>query len=345
MSWATENKFLTGYIVVMALSAGALGYQVFSASSAYDDATEKYKAKAQAYNNLRRVAPYPNRENLAKLEAQKNEAATVINAFQADLAKREFPLTPMSPADFQETLRKTVNTVRAKADGAGVRLGKEREKDKFYLGFQRYETAPPDQAVSTALGRDLKTIEWVVEQLIATPVISVNEIKRPELAQEARRPAAPPPRPQGPAGRGPGPAGTPQAELVTTHSFDISFSCRQQQLAKVLNTLVNPSAPQFLIPKNVKVVNSSPKAPSRVDPAAALAAVSAPEPVPAPAPAAGAVPTPAAPAAPAAPVPSSTTIKYLLGEETVDATITLDIVDFADPAPLEPAATKPAPRQ
>jgi hypothetical protein len=339
MSWATENKFLTGYIVVMALGAGALGYQVFSASGAYDAATETYNSKAQAYNNLRKQAPTPNRDNLAKLEAQKKDAAEVINAFQADLAKREFPLTPMSPAEFQDTLSKTVKAVRTKADGAGVRLGKDRdkEKDKFYLGFQRYEGSTPDQGIAAALGRDLKAIEWVVDQLIETPVIAINDIKRPELPQESRKAATPPPK----AVPGKGPAGTPASNLVTTHSFDIHFTCRQQQLAKVLNVLVNPSAPQFLIPRNVKVANSMPKAPAKIDPAAALAASNAATPAPDPAAPAGQP----APAAPATPAIASSTIKYLLGEETVDATITLDIVDFAEPSAAEPAATTPAPRR
>lgn len=338
MSWATENKFLTGYIIVMALGAGALGYQVFSASSAYDAATETYKGKAQTYNNLRKQVPTPDRQNVAKLETQKNEAAAVISAFQADLAKREFPITPMSPAEFQEALRKTVNNVKTKADGSGVRLGKDREKDKFYLGFQRYEGSTPDQGVSAVLGRDLKAIEWVVDQLIETPVIAINDIKRPELPQESRKAATPPPK------TAPGkPGSTPSSNLVTAHSFDISFTCRQPQLAKVLNVLVNPSAPQFLIPRSVKVVNSMPKAPAKVDPAAALAAANAaPAATPDPSAPAG-QPAPAAPGAPAAPAPMST-IKYLLGEETVDATITLDIVDFAEPSAAEPAAAaKPAP--
>jgi len=348
MSWAKENKFLTGYLIVMVIGVGALGYQVYSASAAYEDATTKYKAKAGAYNNLRHLSPYPNSDNLKKLDVQKKEAEEAVRAFQADLAKREFPLEPMSPENFQETLRKTALSVKAKADAAGVLLGKDGGKDskeKFYLGFQRYETAPPDQTVSAALGRDLKAIEWVVDQLIATPVIGVKEIKRPELPEE--RKGGPAPKTPVPAKGAPAAAAKPN--LVTAHSFDIVFTCRQPQLAKALNKIISPDAPQFFIPRSVKVVNSSQKPPSK-NQGGGLGAVApvlpgtTPPPATTPDPtavAAQATPAPAATPPPAA--GSSNTITYLVGEETIEATVRLDIVDFADLPTTGTSAGTPAP--
>jgi hypothetical protein len=334
MSWAKENKFLTGYIVVMVIGAGALGYQVFSANAAYDDAMEKYKQKAGAYNTMRHLTPYPNRDNLAKLEAQKKEAEEVVKTFQKDLAKRGFPLEQVSPADFQETLRKTVNAVRTKATAASVELGKD-PKEKFYLGFQRYETAPPDVAAAPLLGRDLKAIEWVVNQIIETPVIAIREIKRPELPEERKGTTAgrATPVPRG------APAGTPKPSLVNAHTFEVVFNCQQPQLAKILNKIISPDAPQFFIPRGVKVVNSAQKPPSKKT-EGGLGAVAPLPPGATPVPT---TPDPNAAAVPATPAPSSTTIAYLLGQETIEATVRLDIVDFAEPPAVTTPAASPAP--
>src|SRR5687767_2423627 len=79
MNWAKENKFLAGYIGVMVIGVGALGFKVFTASGALTAAEEAYTTKASAYDNLRRVKPYPSRQNLAEFETQKKEAAEVIS--------------------------------------------------------------------------------------------------------------------------------------------------------------------------------------------------------------------------------------------------------------------------
>lgn len=313
MNWAKENKFLTGFIVVMVIGVGALGFKVFSAGSELDEADARYSAKAARYNALRHNNPYPNRENLAKYEEQKGEAAKVINDFQAQLAKKEFPVEPMSPEQFQDVLRRAVTDVRAKAAASNVGLPTE----KFYLGFEKYEAAPPDRDAATPLGRDLKAIEWVINQLISAPVIKVSSIKRDDIPEE-----------KGKAGAGPGPGAKPgsggggkgqgknHGEMVSNHAFTVSYVCKQRQGANVLNALINPNAPQFLIPRTIRILNSNPKPPSRIDATAG----------------AGAPPPDAATAVPgAAPAAGSGTVGYLVGEETVEFTVRLEIVDFAEP--------------
>ncbi len=317
MNWAKENKFLAVYAVVMLIGIGVLGFEVYSASSAYDEANERYTAKASSYNNLRRLAPYPNRANLTKFDLQKKEAAEVINAFQAGLAKREFPLENLSGVAFQDMLKKLVTEVQAKAAAQNVSL----TKDKFYLGFNRYETAPPDKDASSILGRDLKAITWVVEQLIATPISELKELKRPEIPEEKGKPTVPAkPNIPGPGGNRPG-----RPDLVKVHTFEVTFNCKQHQLSKFLNTIVSPNAPQFYIIRNIRIANSVPKAPLRAD-------ASAPAPP---------VPTANPPGvlAAVAPAPKSTTI-YLVGDESVDVTIHFEIVDFAEPTEVEAAAAK-----
>jgi hypothetical protein len=313
MNWVKENKFLTGYIVGMVVGVGFLGFKVFSASGALDEANTRYTSKASRYNTLRHLAPYPDRENLAVFEQQKNEAAEVITAFQSELAKREFPIEPLSPERFQDKLKTAVTEIRAKAATANVTL----PKDKFYLGFDRYETAPPDKDAAALLGRDLKAIHWVIEQLINAPIAELRELKRPELPEEKGGKVA-----GGGGNRPPGQGGGPnrpggnrsaRQDLVSSHSFDVVVICKQRQLANVLNSIISAKAPQFYIPRAVRVTNQNPKGPPRevADPNVAAAAA----------------------AADAKVVPKGAgDIHYIVGEEMVEASLRLEIVDFAEPS-------------
>jgi len=319
MNWVKENKFLTGYIAVMVIGVGALGYKVFAASSALDEANDRYTSKASEYNRVRHLTPSANRKNLEAFQAQKEEAAEAISTFQAELAKKEFPVEQITPEQFQDRLKIAVTAVQTKAKELNIVLEKN---EKFYLGFDRYETQPPDKDAAAALGRQLKAIEWVVQQALATGITELRKLDRPELPEEkgkganARRPE---PGPGGNKGGGPGNRGGERGgrqDLVTSHSFDIIVFCRQQQAANLLNTIVSPSAPQFFIPRNVRVTNQNPKGPPRVVEEPPVAA------------------DPNNPA-PAAPPPPPANVGYIVGEEKVDLTLRLEIVDFADPAKPE----------
>src|SRR5258708_417939 len=133
MNWVKENKFLTGFFLVLLIGVGVLGYEVSSASSDYDGASNNYTSTASEYNRLRHLIPYPNRQNLDAYEQQKKEAAEVINAVEADLAKKEFPFEQMTPSGFQDKLKASVSAVRAKAGDAGIALPDKEGKEKFYL--------------------------------------------------------------------------------------------------------------------------------------------------------------------------------------------------------------------
>lgn len=310
MNWVKENKFLAGFIAVLAIGSGALGFLVLGASSAFEDAAGKYTDTANEFNRLRRLQPYPNRQHLEAFEKQKAEAAEVINTFQADLAKKEFPIEPMTPEQFQDQLKASVSAVRAKAKEKNVTLGDSKEStDKFYLGFDRYETAPPERDAAAGLGRQLKAIEWVVDQFIASQVttLKINRIELPEEKGKGGR---------GGSGGGPGnapgrgdrsdrgsqggkPGGKPQQELVTYHPFDVVATGKQPRVAAALNTIIGDKAPQFYIPRAIHIRNQNPKGPAR---AAEVADPNAPK----------------------------QDVTYIVGDEQIEAAIRFEIVDFAD---------------
>lgn len=315
MNWVKQNKFLTGFIVVLVIGLGVLGYLAFTASGAYDEALNQYTQKSQEYNRLRGLNPFPSKKNLDEYEVQKKEAHTAITAFQADLAKKEFPLEQVSPIEFQDRLKAAVVEVVGKAKEAGVNLAGKETSEKFYLGFNRYETTPPATEAAAPLARQLKAIKWAVDQCIAPTgadhVTSVS-VDRPELPEEKGAKAANSGNNQKPGNQGKGPGGNNgrrdgRSDLVVRHPFYLSMICRQPTLAAVLNVITGTKAPQFYIPSGLRVVNEKQAGPVKVLGGATAGSGSPDE--------------------------KAEKNGYIVGEEQIQATIRLDIVNFAEVTP------------
>jgi len=327
MNWVKQNKFLTGFLVVMLIGVGALGFQVLSASSAYDEATENYTKASAEYNRLRHLVPYPNRQNLAEYEKQKEEAASAINAFETDLTKKEFPLESFSPEGFQDKLKASVTAVRAKAAENGIKI-----PEKSYLAFERYETTPPPPEAAAPLARELKAIEWVVSQYLShssNAVEALISLTRADLPEErggkGGKGGGGGGSGPGAGGSGPGAKGGPgsnigsgRRDLVKYHPFDITVSCKPAALREVLDSITGPQAPQFYVVRQVRIRNSKEKGPPRAGDAAEADK-------------------------------DKQTIHYILGEEWIEVTLRIEIVDFTKPgekpaSDKSSAAPKSAPR-
>ena len=303
MNWIKENKFLAGFFAVMLAGLGALGYLLFAAMGSYDEATTRYNEQASELGRLQGLPLSPDKKNLDALVAQKKDAAEVVAAFQASLATKAFPLVPMTPEEFQDKLKATKTAAVERAAQGGTHL-----PEKFFLGADTYETRPPTPEAAAPLGRELKAIEWVLNQLFDNHVTDLEPMKRDPLPEES------------------GKKGDKKGKLVSTHSFEITMVCRQPALAAIMNAITGPKAPQFYIPRVVRIKSENEKGPQRV--------VNAPAPVPVPA----ATPNPpgAAPAA-ATPPPQNGPSQYIVGDEQLKITMVIDIVDFAEPAAAAPS--------
>lgn len=335
MNWVKENKFLTGYIVVMLIGVGALGYEVYSASSADDEATGKYTSAAAEYNRLRGLVPFPSRPNLEAYDEQKKEAAEVIDAFEADLAKKEFPFETMTPSGFQDKLKASVSAVRKKADEASIKL-----PEKFYLAFDKYESVPPSAEAATPLGRELKSIEWVLNQYLAQPsstISAIVDLKRADLPEEgggrqkqrgggfggpggsspSSNGSGGPGRNNGPGGPGSGGSNRRNSNLVQYHSFDVTVLCKPEGLRGALNSITAANAPQFFVLRNIKIRNQVEKGPSRAG-------------------------DPNKP-----PDDKDKAAAYIAGTELIEVTARFDMVDFTSPSEKvasEGSSSSPSPK-
>lgn len=287
MNWIKENKFLSGFLGVLTIGIGVLGYFVLDAMDRVDTARTNYTEKASDLARLQNLPLTPSKKNLDALVAQKTEAVNVIAEYQATLGAKSFPLEPMTPEQFQDQLKATKTAIFESAAAGGTKL-----PPKFFLGFEAYETTPPKPEAAAPLGRQLKAIEWVLNQVFENRILEIDDkepMKRERLPEETGRKAAEPPKKGG--------GGAPKP-LVVTHSFELKMKCRQQQLAGLLNVIVGPKAPQFYIPRLVQVTNERPGV-SRVDPAKAA---------------------------------DGKPGGYFLGNEHLVVTLLIEVVNFAEPA-------------
>jgi len=345
MNWIKENKFLAGFLAATFVGVAVLGFLLLSAKGRYEEVSNQYQEQAGELNRLQSLKPFPAPENLKKIEEQRAEHQQTIVGLQKSLATNEIPVEPLTEVQFQDRLRESVTRVTAKAAERGLKL-----PEKFYMGFDRYQTEPPRPEAAPLLGRQLKAIELVLMQVIENKGVMLNRIDRPTLPEEdpSRSPAPT-------AGGGPGGGGGKQDKdksdknLLARYPFEINFTIDQVGFQTVLNRIVSNKT-QFFIPRVLQVRNEKTAGPERIDPALGAAASPTAPAAPPPTDAAVAGGAPAAPdaaaasatpaataapgtaAAPAAPGAPAGPLKYIVGEERLEVTMRLELVDFAEVA-------------
>lgn len=334
-----QNKFLTGFLIVILLGAGALGFLLLQAKGKHTEATTAYAEKVTELEGLYASKPFPNEANYKRVLELQKEHQEAINGLQKQLAAAEIAVEPLTPEKFQDNLRQAINRVRTLAAQQGTQIGEGDSGGtaaKLTLGFEVYESQPPKAEAAPQLGRMLKAIEMVVTELLNISPARMNDIKRQPLPEEglgAKPQATPVPKP----GSAMAKKAIEQEPLVKRYPFDLEFEAAEPRMRTFINKIVS-NKQQFCIPAAVTVANKVPAGPSKsagiesappppvLDPNAPPAAPSSP-PVTAP--------------PPEVMAPKADAPKFIVGEERLMVGIRFEVVDFADHAP-EKSADKPA---
>lgn len=245
MNWIRENKFLAGFFGFVIAGAVALTVLLVMAYNQYAEYSDIYANQANELKRLQAKAPYPDEKNLEKYKEQKKLLGEAISGLQENLSAIEFPLEPMTPELFQDRLRASINAVGVKAAENGLKLSPA----VAAMGFDRYQTETPGKDAATPLGRQLKAIEFIVNELLGSKVNSITTIHREPLPEESGKK-------------------TSAQTLVAKYPFQITFVVEQNRFRKLLNDIVGATQ-QFYIVRQVRIKNQVEKGPLKTSDAAA----------------------------------------------------------------------------
>jgi len=246
MNWIRENKILAVFLGFVAVGALGLGFLLYQAMSTFSDVDAAYKEQLDKLTALQSQSPFPNAQNLKTYQEQSTALTAAITALQGDLSTHELPIVPLTPEQFQDKLRTSVNAAADKA-----KENKITGLDKFAFGFDRYLTETPSKDAAAPLGRQLEAIEFVVNELLDSHVESIGAITRPPLPEEAGQ--------------------KPSTASVVKHPFQISFVSEQGRFRKILNDIVGNSK-QLYVVRLLQINNQKPTSPSKATAAATPAA-------------------------------------------------------------------------
>lgn len=299
MNWFRENKFLSGFIAVVVLAAGALLFLVLGAKSAHEAAMQDYEGKVQTLISQRAWVPFRDAANLKKLKDQESAYDALTTSLQADLVAKQPQISTMEPSAFQGRLREAVSAVTTLAQTNGVTL-----PEKFYLGFERYQTELPRNEVTGLLDWQLTAIQGIITRMIELKVSSIDNVVRPPLPGEA----APEPAPKEPP-------------LLVKYPLQIGCKAAQERVQALINDLSTNN--RFMIIRAVKIQNETLTGPPRI-------AAAAPSDTPVAEPFTNAAGIDASKAAPASK-------EIIAGNEKISVQIILDLVQFVSPSSTEKA--------
>ena len=293
MKWLQDNPFLAGLCAVTLVGAGVLGFLLSQALTRYQEASDGYSQAVQKLHTLQKRVPFPNSENLQKSKEVAAQYRSDLEDLRRKLQAMELPINPsVTPQQFQDTLRASVNETVQKATEGGVTLPKD-----FYLGFSQYANNLPSEQAAPALARQLGLIKDLVQRLIAFKVQSIDLLDRMPLPQESA--------PAQPAQKGAAAA----TSIVERFPFDIAFTAEQSKFRVAFNSLLGSE--QFLIVRALHVQNSNPAGP----------AIAGAEQTP--------TSTPAAAASAASSAAGQQNLNVILGRELVQVALRLEMIGFA----------------
>jgi hypothetical protein len=290
VNWFRANPFIGRFAIVFGACLLGAAWFFFSEKSDWDEASARFASTASELNRLERLAPYPSADNLRKMKAYAEDYAIALAKLKDELKMRAAPVAPMAPNEFQSHLRVAMNAASDKARANKVKL-----PDKFFLGFDEFASALPNEAAAPLLGQELVQIEWLVNGLIDARVESISAFRRAPLREERGTTALPT------AGATPAAATT---NLLERNVVELTFASTPASARKVINQIAGASQ-QFCIIRVLHVRNEKDKGPPRE--------------------AGGETSAPSIPSAKPSPAAA---LNFIVGNEKVETTAKIEIVRF-----------------
>jgi len=299
MKWIKENPILSSLLGILLLASGGMTYLAIDSSASHEQAVNSYSSEVKNVENIKKRSLFPNEQTKKKIEDQNKEYKEKIKLLIGKLSKMEVPLEPITPQEFQDKLRNAVNQIRATAQDKKVKL-----PEKFFLGFEDYQTQLPTPEMAPLLYRELNNIQNFITQLINLQVSSIDRLERKPTEPALAQPPTESPKNKKDKTQ------SPQSPIFTISTFNIGFTAALDKCRYAINDILTNNA--FLVIRNLDMENSKPTAPSKKASTDEFSGI-----------------------------PDQTksdtrsNIKVIFGQELVKTSLTIEILDFADPQPEE----------
>lgn len=290
MNWFKENPVVLAIAAVALVGTLVAGFFAMEAAIRQEEAVAGYTS---AITNLRRLEgkqPFPDDENLKKVQASVEAYKKSITDFVTSLNKIEVPVAEISPQKFQDDLRVAADNLR-KATANKTAL-----PENFFFGFDAFRTQLPPQGETKELNREFLAIKSLIDAIVPLGITSIDSLVRHAgAAPAAPDPKAAPPKPN-----------EPVAKPLAFDSFTLGITAPQNSFISAFDKI--PANPGFLVVRSMTIENTSPTSPLKAD-------IGKPKP--------GTPPTPKTPGA-------SEKLPTVFGAESVKATLVFEILDFPE---------------
>ena len=295
MNWFRQNRFLATFLVLFGAGMVCALWFFFVAKGDWEEASNRFSKTAAELNRLERLSPYPNGENLRKMKTHAENYWSALAKLKDELKMRVVPVTPMAPSEFQSRLRVAVTGIAEKARTSKVKL-----PDKFYLGFEEFAAALPNEGAAPLLGQELVQVEWLLHTMLEARVEAVTAFRRtPPLAARGVTPASR--------------AATAGSNVFERNVVEATFLSTPGAARKVINQIAGANQ-QFCIIRLLLVRNEKEKGPPREGAGETSGVAAAPPAIPAVSPGAKPTPRPA--------------LNFIVGNERIETTAKIEIVRF-----------------
>jgi len=256
MNWFRENRWLGTFLLVSAICTILALYFLFSARSAFEEASGRFRDAASERSRLEHLDPFPNEANYGKMKVLVENYGVALNKLKEDLKSQVLlPPADLAPNEFQSRLRQAMLTTSERARANRVRL-----PNNFSLGFAEFTASLPERASAPLLGQELMQIELLMNILIDARVDAVTAFKRTPLPEEHVAGAAATPTPI--PGRKSAAVTPSGPKMLDRNIVDLTFAAAPSVARKVLNQIAS-SNQQFFIIRTLYVRNQQGKGPPR----------------------------------------------------------------------------------
>jgi hypothetical protein len=306
MNWFKENPVIAAIAAVALIGTIVTGFLAIEGAARYEQAVADLNTQATTLRRLEAKQPYPDDDNLKSVEASVKAYDTAITGFIQKLNAIEVSLDEkITPQIFQDNLRQAVNDLQNEANKNKVAL-----PEKFFLGFEAYQSQLPTQDEVKKLNREFQVIKGLVTAIVPLGINSIDTLVR----HPAANPPTPAPDPKAP----PSKQAQPALEPIRFDSFTLGITAPQNSFIKAFDKI--PDSPGFLVVRSLTIENTNPAPPPKTAPGQ---------------------PGTAAPNAPAPKPAASDKLPMIFGSESVKATILFEVPDFPEKTAPSPTPTPP----